>query len=576
MGRVIYEHTGSQLKDIDFNISGCYGNKPRGGLWASRVAEPDEFYHSWIDWCCGENFCLKRYLDDEKNVYFELSDAANILFITSSGSYDDGRIEVSDANAVDAENVGKLEQNFIDWEYVIANYDGVELIHGRCYGILHDSYFYSWDCDSLCIWNENAVKFLDKEQLPENTTEFIEQRDGYLQKTYPEVFEDIKDERLFTASLPSDILEKYYRYEYAHYLGIPSSHLKQAVNEGIDLDIFVKLNKDVPLNERLEFAKLFKYYSDFSKAQLEAINRISYNEISIKDISPVMVSYGFMKEAVEANPLIINEVCEMLENDELHCHILCDIACQKDVMALTRVPARCLNDSLFQSLYELYCEDKSIINEMTDDKSKHILVSYARKYNMKSQNKTTSKGEENMEKVNDSRNNSLSFCLLTGADHDLVRFLDDWSGNYVAQWVNEEELPNGQISDYAFGILHGDKLVGYCTIGYADDVGSAIEDDGRHTADSLLLSDVYVLPEYRGKNAGSFLVSEAMKYKLKEFEPDAPNIYAQLMYDNLSSFYESVGFEWLDETQEYVMIGDREDILAVNIDAPVIDEDIER
>ena len=121
---------------------------------------------------------------------------------------------------------------------------------------------------------------------------------------------------------------------------------------------------------------------------------------------------------------------------------------------------------------------------------------------------------------------------LNEENRPTVEEMDDMSGDYVSQWLEDNQ-------DYAWGLFVNDALIGYCTIGYADDCGEKIEGYRGYTHDSLLLSDVFVLPDYRGQGYGSFLVNEAVKLRTKD---DKQLVFLTMMHDQLSHFYESIGF----------------------------------
>lgn len=140
---------------------------------------------------------------------------------------------------------------------------------------------------------------------------------------------------------------------------------------------------------------------------------------------------------------------------------------------------------------------------------------------------------------------------LTLDDLERVWKLDDASGNSVGQWI--EELEAGEKSDYAFGAFVDGELIGYCTIGYADDCADCIDKHPLHNSDSLLLSDVYVLPEYRHQEIATELISRAVELKM-ECEPDSKSIFLTLLYDSLGDFYKKLGFDWVDDTHKYAMI----------------------
>ena len=95
--------------------------------------------------------------------------------------------------------------------------------------------------------------------------------------------------------------------------------------------------------------------------------------------------------------------------------------------------------------------------------------------------------------------------LLSIKDLQSVRSMDASSGFQVEQWLEDN-------SEYAWGIFKNgtDELIGYCTIGYADDVGDTIERHPEHTNDSLLLSDVYIDPQFRNKGYGVKLITEVI------------------------------------------------------------------
>lgn len=126
----------------------------------------------------------------------------------------------------------------------------------------------------------------------------------------------------------------------------------------------------------------------------------------------------------------------------------------------------------------------------------------------------------------------LSVRPLTEEDSRVVSILDMASGNCVSQWIEDNE-------DYAWGVFADDKLVGYCTIGYADECGGEIKAYPGHTSDSLLLSDVFVAPAYRGQGCGAFLVNEAVK---RRTENDKQLVFLVVLDDRLSCFYKEIGF----------------------------------
>lgn len=135
---------------------------------------------------------------------------------------------------------------------------------------------------------------------------------------------------------------------------------------------------------------------------------------------------------------------------------------------------------------------------------------------------------------------------LNEKDMEQVEALDEKSGDYVAQWLDCE--------DYAYGMFVDDKLIGYCTIGGADDVPDCIEKHRAYSdGHSLLLSDVYILPKYRHKLYGYMMVDNALFIRLEK-EKGVKSVYLTLLYDELSNFYGKLGFKWVDETEQYAMV----------------------
>lgn len=92
-----------------------------------------------------------------------------------------------------------------------------------------------------------------------------------------------------------------------------------------------------------------------------------------------------------------------------------------------------------------------------------------------------------------------------------------------------EDMLEEDKQDYAYGIFLNDSLIGYCTIGGADEIDNAECDDE-------LLGDVYIRENYRGQGYGKQLV----EYVLSQHSEHS--IYADILYDELEHFYEPFGF----------------------------------
>lgn len=138
---------------------------------------------------------------------------------------------------------------------------------------------------------------------------------------------------------------------------------------------------------------------------------------------------------------------------------------------------------------------------------------------------------------------SIKIRSLTEDDVKEVSFLDDLSDNGVASMVDCE--------DYAWGIFVDKELIGYCTIGGAD-VGDYEKED-EWTYDSLLLSDVFICPEYRGNGYAKLLINEA----LKQANPDNEPVFLKVLDDRLASLYESLGFKYLHDGTMVKTVSDK-------------------
>ena len=145
------------------------------------------------------------------------------------------------------------------------------------------------------------------------------------------------------------------------------------------------------------------------------------------------------------------------------------------------------------------------------------------------------------EKINENILSTATVKLLTMKELHSVRFMDVVSDFYVEQWLEEN-------TDYAWGIFKNEtnELMGYCTIGCADDTSDIIEKHPEHTDDSLLISDVYIKPKFRDRGYGTYLLTEVIhnRWKLDGYKN---TVYLVVMYDKLVYFYGKIGFKSLNE-----------------------------
>ena len=130
--------------------SNMYINKPDFGLWGSPV----DCEFGWKEWCESEDFrtdTLDRYF------VFKVKDGAKIFTVREDS-------DVSDYLYTPYLYTLKYMSppNYIDFNKIMKEYDGMELIHGDNYLSLHYSHFYSWDVDSIVVWNPDVIEAIRK------------------------------------------------------------------------------------------------------------------------------------------------------------------------------------------------------------------------------------------------------------------------------------------------------------------------------------------------------------------------------------------------------------------------------
>lgn len=163
-----YIHYGSsELTPILFNKNlkdNELLNKPNGGLWASPIGEE---YFTWKDWCEENDFHLDSL---NESFTFELRDPSKIFTIKRPED-----IIKLDKLGLLSKGTNAFDTYYINWNKMVKLYDGVQLIHGDdYYAFFHDvvwfgfdqnqtelekyaGMFYSWDVDSIIIWNESQI-----------------------------------------------------------------------------------------------------------------------------------------------------------------------------------------------------------------------------------------------------------------------------------------------------------------------------------------------------------------------------------------------------------------------------------
>ena len=139
---------------------------------------------------------------------------------------------------------------------------------------------------------------------------------------------------------------------------------------------------------------------------------------------------------------------------------------------------------------------------------------------------------------------NIQIRALTENDTPMVTELDDLAIQNVANMLDCE--------NYAYGLFFEHQLVAYCTIGGADCCEtSMIVNHPAYQDDSLLLSDVFTIPEYRNKQFASRLIHHVLQLHAPEGNP---TVFIQLLDDNLAKFYQCFGFTWCVHTCEYCMV----------------------
>lgn len=129
------------------------------------------------------------------------------------------------------------------------------------------------------------------------------------------------------------------------------------------------------------------------------------------------------------------------------------------------------------------------------------------------------------------REDGVIFRWLTEGDSVAVQELDDSGDFNIVSMLDCE--------NYAFGVFDKGKLVGYCTLGGADVIADEVGECPGYNDDSMLLSDVFILPEYRHKGLGRMMIQTLFE---KSEDAKSNLVFIGLLDDALQSFYEPLGF----------------------------------
>ena len=144
----VYIHRGSDVFKPELIVKKFDRFDKPSGLWAS----PEDSDWGWREWCEAEDFRSEEQLS--KSFKFKLKESARVLHIR--------RLR-------DVEPFTTLDPSFIffdghelDLNRIYSEFDAMEVHMSDNWCELHDSLlFYSWDVDSIVVWNPDVIEVLD-------------------------------------------------------------------------------------------------------------------------------------------------------------------------------------------------------------------------------------------------------------------------------------------------------------------------------------------------------------------------------------------------------------------------------
>lgn len=131
-------------------------------------------------------------------------------------------------------------------------------------------------------------------------------------------------------------------------------------------------------------------------------------------------------------------------------------------------------------------------------------------------------------------------CLKMSDKEDLKK-LDEESGLQLSDWIEDDD------SDYVWGILKGQQLIGCLSIGEVCDF-EYVEKLEIYEQGDLMLSDVYIKKDFRGNG----LCQKMINFVLDFYKLSVDNVFLTIISENLSYLYEKCGFKLVDE--DYLMV----------------------
>ena len=145
----------TMIRNIQIDPDGDYRNKC-GGFWGSPV----DTEYSWHDWCLGEDFRTETL---DTHFTFTLTEDARVLTVKS---IKDLPTECIRYEEIDVHHLRPR----ISFNYLKRYYDALEIDHSEHYCELHGFsncsglWFYSWDVDSILIWNPDVIVELKEKE----------------------------------------------------------------------------------------------------------------------------------------------------------------------------------------------------------------------------------------------------------------------------------------------------------------------------------------------------------------------------------------------------------------------------
>lgn len=140
---------------------------------------------------------------------------------------------------------------------------------------------------------------------------------------------------------------------------------------------------------------------------------------------------------------------------------------------------------------------------------------------------------------------------LSEQDTIATKQLDEMSGCGLAPWVADT---GPEDDSFGWGLFVNDRLIGYCSIGYADDVCKKNTNYPLYAGNSLLVSDVFIRPAYRHFGLGRRMIKYAIE-KRWELDGSKEPVFLVCVQENAKNVYRKAGFETISsEPFESVMV----------------------